>query len=257
MLASAARAHAGGSGCGNSNMVALKMGKTAMVTMVAICFARFLHVANAFTLSDGSCDGKQVALASIERERERVAMATSGAATKVFFSVPENIAAKIELPDSFYRLSLEELKREAEIRKKKMADSQLLIPRSLKEKQAKAARRRYTRTVIRIQFPDGVVLQGFFSPLEPTSSLYEFVSSALKEPSLEFRLLNPVNVKRRVIPSFTPGEKQTTLEEEQLVPSALIKFIPSETDSVVFTGLVNELLEISEPLVSDSAVSPI
>ena len=91
----------------------------------------------------------------------------------MFFSVSENIAAKIELPDSFYNLSLEELKRESELRKKKMADSQLLIPRSLKEKQAKAARKRYTRTVIRIQFPDGVVLQGIFSPLEPTSSLYE------------------------------------------------------------------------------------
>lgn len=91
----------------------------------------------------------------------------------MYFSVAENIAAKIELPDSFYNLSLEEVKREAEMRKKKMADSQLLIPRSLKEKQAKAARKRYTKTVIRIQFPDGVVLQGIFYPWEPTSSLYE------------------------------------------------------------------------------------
>ncbi|KAF4355433.1 hypothetical protein F8388_015187 [Cannabis sativa] len=176
--------------------------------------------------------------------------------TKVFFSVSENLAAKIELPDSFYKMSIEEVRREAEMRRKKLADSQLLIPRSLKEKQAKAARKRYTKTVIRVQFPDGVVLQAIFSPFEPTSSLYEFVSSALKEPSLEFHLLNPVNIKRRVIPCFpTEGGKQTTLEEEDLVPSALIKFRPSETDSVVFTGLRNELLEISEPLLPDSAVS--
>jgi UBX domain-containing protein 6 len=92
---------------------------------------------------------------------------------RVFFSVPESVAAKIVLPASFYNLSLEELKREADMRKKKIADSQILIPKSFKEKQAKAARRRYTKTIIRIQFPDGVVLQGIFSPWEPTSCLYE------------------------------------------------------------------------------------
>ncbi|XP_074308784.1 plant UBX domain-containing protein 2 [Silene latifolia] len=168
---------------------------------------------------------------------------------KVFFSVSESVAARIELPDSFYKLSLEEVRREAEMRKKKMADSQLLIPKSLKEKQAQAARKRYTRTIIRVQFPDGVVLQGVFSPREPTSALYEFVSSALKQQGLEFELIHPIPVKRRVIPCFPkPGERGSTLEEEDLIPSALVKFKPIETDSMVFTGLTNELLEISEPL---------
>uniref|UniRef100_A0A5B7A1G8 Plant UBX domain-containing protein 2 n=1 Tax=Davidia involucrata TaxID=16924 RepID=A0A5B7A1G8_DAVIN len=177
---------------------------------------------------------------------------------RVFFSVPESVAAKIELPDSFYNLSIDEMKREADMRKKKIAESQLLIPKSTKEKQAKAARKRYRKTVIRVQFPDGVVLQGVFFPWEPTSALYEFVGSALKEASLEFELLHPVVIKRRVIPSFpAPGERAITLEDEDLVPAALIKFRPIETDSVVFTGLCNELLEISEPLLTSSAVAPI
>ncbi|KAJ7954303.1 Plant UBX domain protein [Quillaja saponaria] len=171
---------------------------------------------------------------------------------KVFFSVPESIAAKIELPDSFYKLSVEEVKREAELRRKKIAESQLLIPKSYKEKQAKASRKRYTKTLIRIQFPDGVVLQGVFSPWESTTSLYEFVSSALKEPNLNFELLHPLLVQRRVIPQFpVSGNKAKTLDEEDLVPSALIKFRPIETDSMAFTGLCNELLEISEPLLND------
>uniref|UniRef100_A0A6N2KRG6 UBX domain-containing protein n=1 Tax=Salix viminalis TaxID=40686 RepID=A0A6N2KRG6_SALVM len=168
---------------------------------------------------------------------------------RVFFSVPENVAARIELPDSFYSLSAEEIKRETDMRKKKIAESQLLIPKSYKEKQAKAARKRYKRTIIRIQFPDGVVLQGVFAPWESTTALYEFVSSALKDPGLEFELLHPVAVKRRVIPHFpSVGERVTTLDAEDLVPSCLIKFRPIETDSSVFTGLCNELLEISEPL---------
>ncbi|MCI02145.1 UBX domain-containing protein 6-like, partial [Trifolium medium] len=92
---------------------------------------------------------------------------------KVFFAVAESVAAKIELPDSFYKRSAEEVRREAELRKKKFEESQLLIPKSLREKQAKAAKKRYTRTIIRIQFPDGAVLQGVFAPWEPTSALYE------------------------------------------------------------------------------------
>ncbi|XP_065855599.1 plant UBX domain-containing protein 2 [Euphorbia lathyris] len=168
---------------------------------------------------------------------------------RVFFSVPENVAARIELPDSFYNLSLDEVKREADARKKKIAESQLLIPKSYKEKQAKAARRRYRRTLVRIQFPDGVVLQGVFAPWETTSALYEFVSASLKDPSLEFDLVHPLPVKRRVIPHFpNAGEKPSTLDDEDLVPSALIKFRPIETDDSVFTGLCNELLQISEPL---------
>lgn len=91
----------------------------------------------------------------------------------MFFSVPESVAAKIDLPDSFYNLSAQELKREADLRRKKLEESQLLIPKSYKEKQAQLARRRYKATVIRIQFPDGVVLQGVFLPWEPTTALYE------------------------------------------------------------------------------------
>lgn len=94
----------------------------------------------------------------------------------VFFSVSESVAAKIELPDSFYKLSVDEVKREADARRKKIAESQLLVPKSFKEKQAKAARKRYTKTVIRVQFPDGVVLQGVFFPREPTTALYEVSS---------------------------------------------------------------------------------
>ncbi|XP_004297448.1 PREDICTED: UBX domain-containing protein 6 [Fragaria vesca subsp. vesca] len=175
--------------------------------------------------------------------------------TRVFFSVSESLAAKIELPESFYSLSAMELKREAEARKKKIEDSQMLIPKSYREKQAKAAKKRYTKTVIRVQFPDGVVLQGVFSPAEPTSALYEYVSLALKEPCLEFELLNPVAIKRRVIPhSPAPGERPATLADEDLVPSALVKFKPMETDTIVFTGLCNELLQISEPLGNGSAL---
>lgn len=61
----------------------------------------------------------------------------------------------------------------ADMRRKKIEESQLLIPRSYREKQAQAARKKYKKTLIRVQFPDGVVLQGIFLSSEPTTALYE------------------------------------------------------------------------------------
>ncbi|GLJ46755.1 hypothetical protein SUGI_0986020 [Cryptomeria japonica] len=168
---------------------------------------------------------------------------------RVFFAAPESMAAKIELPDSFFQLTATELKREADSRKKKIEDSQLLIPKSFREKQIKTARKRYKATVIRIQFPDGVILQGVFHSSEPANVLYQFARSALKDSSLDFELLGPAVPKSCTIPrDAKSGEKILTLEDQDLVPAALIKFKPIETDSIVFTGLCNDLLAGSEPL---------
>ncbi|BAF25036.2 Os09g0401600 [Oryza sativa Japonica Group] len=163
---------------------------------------------------------------------------------RVFFSVAASSVAENDLPDSFYSLSNEEIRNEAKMRRERLEQSRLLIPKSYKEKQALAARQKYKQALIRIQFPDGVILQGVFLPAEPISSLYEFVASSLKQPSLEFDLICPAGPRTRVIPPFPkPGEQARTLRDEDLVPSARLTFKPKETDSVVFTGLLDELLE--------------
>ncbi|KAI0516294.1 hypothetical protein KFK09_008966 [Dendrobium nobile] len=83
----------------------------------------------------------------------------------------------------------------------------------------------------------------------------KFVSSALKDPTLEFELLSPAMSRVHAIPRFRGADGRTpTLEEESLVPSALIKFKPIETDSIVFTGLANEFLELIEPLTGAATV---
>uniref|UniRef100_A0A0A8XNB3 UBX domain-containing protein n=1 Tax=Arundo donax TaxID=35708 RepID=A0A0A8XNB3_ARUDO len=140
------------------------------------------------------------------------------------------------------------------MRRERLEQSRLLIPKSYKEKQALAARQKYKQAVIRVQFPDRVTLQGVFLPGEPTSSLYEFVASALKQPGLEFELICPAVPKPRVVTHFPKlGERACTLQEEDLVPSALLKFKPKETDSVVFTGVLDELLVTSEPFTAASS----
>ncbi|CAN6217602.1 unnamed protein product [Urochloa humidicola] len=168
---------------------------------------------------------------------------------RVFFSVPGSSVADNDVPDSFYNLTGEEIRNEAKMRRERLEQSRLLIPKSYKEKQALAARQKYKQAVIRVQFPDRVILQGVFLPGEATGSLYEFVASALKQPGLEFELICQAIPKSRVVPHYPkPGERARTLQEEDLVPSALLKFKPKETDSIVFTGLLDELLQASEPL---------
>jgi UBX domain-containing protein 6 len=89
----------------------------------------------------------------------------------------------------------------------------------------------------------------FVAPTDALFSPIQFVASALKQPGLEFKLICPAVPKPRVVPHFPkPGEQARTLQEEDLVPSALLKFKPKETDSVMFTGLLDELLQASEPL---------
>nr|XP_020186328.2 LOW QUALITY PROTEIN: plant UBX domain-containing protein 2 [Aegilops tauschii subsp. strangulata] len=173
---------------------------------------------------------------------------------RVFFNVRGSSVAEIDTPDSFYKLSGEEVRNEAKMRRERLEQSRLLIPKSYKEKQALAARQKYKQAVIRVQFPDGVILQGVFLPAEATGSLYEFVADALKQPGLEFDLICPAVPRSRVLPhSPNTGERARTLQDEGLVPSALLKFKPNETDSVVFTGLLDKLLEASEPFTAASS----
>ncbi|EEC75800.1 hypothetical protein OsI_12736 [Oryza sativa Indica Group] len=146
---------------------------------------------------------------------------------RVFFSVAASSVAENDLPDYFYSLSNEEVRNEAKMRRGRLEQSWLLIPKSYKEKQALAARQKYKQALIRIPFPDGVILQGVFLPTEPISSLYEFAASALKQPSLEFDLICPAGPRTRVTPPFPqPGERAHTLLDEDLVPSARLTFKP-------------------------------
>jgi UBX domain-containing protein 6 len=95
---------------------------------------------------------------------------------RVFFSLPGSAVAETDLPDLFYNLTSEEIRNEAKMRRERIERSRLLIPKSYKEKQALAARQKYKQAVIRVQFPDSVILQGVFLPGETTGSLYEVIS---------------------------------------------------------------------------------
>ncbi|CAM6032983.1 unnamed protein product [Sphagnum compactum] len=170
---------------------------------------------------------------------------------RLFHASDENQAAKIELPDSFFELTASEVKMEAAARKKRLEEGQLLIPKSFRAKQASIAQQRYKAVVIRVQFPDGIVLQGMFLPGELTSAIYQYVASVLNNANTEFELSLPLASKCRVVPSSSPDSSEkaaVTLAAADLVPTALLKFRPLGLSG--FTGLRQEYVTLCEPLTS-------
>uniref|UniRef100_A0A4W5JSH4 UBX domain-containing protein n=1 Tax=Hucho hucho TaxID=62062 RepID=A0A4W5JSH4_9TELE len=75
----------------------------------------------------------------------------------------------------------------------------------------------FVQVVLRVQFPDRRVLQGFFRPLETVAALRHFVKSHLQDPQLPFYLF--------IAPPKTILEDPTaTLFQAGLFPAALVYF---------------------------------
>ncbi|XP_064814135.1 tether containing UBX domain for GLUT4 [Oncorhynchus masou masou] len=92
-----------------------------------------------------------------------------------------------------------------------------LMTKALRESQMKDKMDRYPRVVLRVQFPDRCVLQGFFRPLETVAALRHFVKSHLQDPQLPFYLF--------IAPPKTILEDPTaTLFQADLFPAALVYF---------------------------------
>eukprot|EP00897_Mesotaenium_endlicherianum_P009706 jgi/Mesen1/8764/ME000524S08057 len=145
-------------------------------------------------------------------------------------------AARIEVPDAFYNKTAAEVRAEALARKKRLEDSQVLMTRAQRERLAAggAARRLYNTCIMRVQFPDGLLLQGLFLPQEPTSAL-----------AFPFPTKNPF------IPSVaSPSSPMPTLEDADLVPASLIKFRPLDLSPYTYTGLHRHYVALAQPLTS-------
>lgn len=75
----------------------------------------------------------------------------------------------------------------------------------------------YLQVVLRVQFPDRHVLQGFFRPLETVGAVRHFVQSHLEDPQLSFYLfITP--------PKTILDDPSATLFQADLFPGALVYF---------------------------------
>ncbi|KAL3875966.1 hypothetical protein ACJMK2_033860 [Sinanodonta woodiana] len=167
----------------------------------------------------------------------------------VVFSLDENInrgeVGNEDLPDDFYEVTVEDVKKlMADIeRKREEEQNQPLMTKALRQAQLEVKYSKYTKVVIRLQFPDRLVLQGVFKPTETIFALQTFVKDHLEEKSEPFYLYTapPKNVL---------NDLSQTLLEAHLVPASVVYFGSQETRENYLSKAI--LAEISPRAKADS-----
>uniref|UniRef100_A0A8C6KBQ3 ASPSCR1 tether for SLC2A4, UBX domain containing n=1 Tax=Nothobranchius furzeri TaxID=105023 RepID=A0A8C6KBQ3_NOTFU len=108
-----------------------------------------------------------------------------------------------DLPDEFFEVTVDDVrKRFAQLKSErwKSLEETPLMTKSMRETRMKEKIERYPKVVLRVQFPDRHVLQGFFRPLE-TGVCLCFVRSHLEDPRVSFYLCK-CSVLLKFLPSI-------------------------------------------------------
>ncbi|KAH8355944.1 hypothetical protein KR200_003723 [Drosophila serrata] len=140
----------------------------------------------------------------------------------VLFSLDETKKQADDLPDSFFDLTVNDLKMVLRDLKRTSTgdDDAPLLTAKLRElerqKTMLAKLNQYKDCVLRIQFPDRFVLQGIFKPHEQLGKVEEFVRQFLAQPGEQFHLFTIP--PKKVLPS------SETLLELNFVPNAIVHF---------------------------------
>ncbi|XP_061625846.1 tether containing UBX domain for GLUT4 isoform X2 [Phyllopteryx taeniolatus] len=197
------------------------------------------------TLSS-SLSSSSLSMSAIESPKAKKAKPSHSSATKPVEREPliyhlermsHGSKDDVELPDEFFEVTMDDVrKRFAQLKsERKLLEETPLMTKTLRETQIKEKMDRYPKVVLRIQFPDRHVLQGFFRPLETVGALTNFVRSHLEDPNLSFYLF------------FTPPKKilddpAVTLFQANLFPGALV-YLGSDVKTEFY--LKRELLKSS------------
>ncbi|KAL2716836.1 tether containing UBX domain for GLUT4 [Vespula squamosa] len=140
----------------------------------------------------------------------------------VFDQAGAQALPKIELPDSFFDLTVEDAKillRDAKRRREELEEAPLLTEAQRQLEQNKRILEqlnKYRRTVIRIQFPDQLVFQACFKPVESVQAIKDFIKNYLCDTSCDFTLYTA--------PPKYILNPEARLIDENLVPCAIIYY---------------------------------
>ncbi|KAI5644661.1 PUB domain-containing protein [Phthorimaea operculella] len=133
--------------------------------------------------------------------------------------LPSQAANKMALPPAFYALTPAEIKREQQLRQEAIEKSQMLRTKAMREKDEIREMRKYKFAIIRVRFPDGILLQGTFSVYERYTEVHEFVKENLEHSDLPFILNHPTGHKLNI-----DEDANKTLIDLRLVPATVLNF---------------------------------
>ncbi|XP_034236603.1 UBX domain-containing protein 6 [Thrips palmi] len=131
---------------------------------------------------------------------------------------PSQAAKRVELPPVFFNITAEELKREQQLKSEGMERSMMLRTKAMREKEEMREMKKYRFALIRVRFPNGILLQGTFGVHEKISSILEFVRENLEDEELKFSLTTPSGHR------LTAEDEQCSLVDLRLVPATILIF---------------------------------
>lgn len=132
--------------------------------------------------------------------------------------LPSQAAKQVDLPPAFFNMTAEELKKEQQMRTEAVERSLMLRTKAMREKEEKREMRKYRYAVIRIRFPDGILLQGTFSVYEKLEAVNKFLRENLLNEDLPFILTTPIGHQ------LSDEDADKTLADLRLVPAAILTF---------------------------------
>ncbi|XP_037949700.1 UBX domain-containing protein 6 [Teleopsis dalmanni] len=143
---------------------------------------------------------------------------------------------RVTLPDDFYRISPEEIKREQQLRSEAIESAQVLKTKAMREREEQRNLRMYRYSLVRVKFPNGIYIQGTFNVYDRVSDIYEFVQSCLIDEATEFNLVISSGGK------FTEADLDKTLYDMRLIPNVSLLFTLTN-ETVINSADVNFLKE--------------
>ncbi|XP_076060811.1 UBX domain-containing protein 6-like [Oratosquilla oratoria] len=130
--------------------------------------------------------------------------------------LPAEAAKYTDLPPEFFNLTVEELKKEQQLRTDAVERNMMLRTKAMREREELREMRKYRFALIRIRFPDGLILQGTFYVYEKFGNVLLFIRE------------NLVQDWRPFILNLSGGgkidEEEQSLVELRLVPAVLLNF---------------------------------
>lgn len=125
---------------------------------------------------------------------------------------PSDHSLSFHLPNSFYNLTLEEAKREQGLLTEEVELNKQLRTKAMREKMKQI--RKYIYALIRIRFPDGVLLQGTFAVNEKFSEVRAFISENINVDWAPYLL--------KTMTGQTIDQDHETLSALGLIPSVVL-----------------------------------
>ncbi|GFQ83624.1 tether containing UBX domain for GLUT4, partial [Trichonephila clavata] len=154
---------------------------------------------------------------------------------------------KADLPDEFFELTVNDAKYLMETYRKERTEleNQPLLTKEQRDRQILEKLSRYSQTVIRIYFPERLVLQAVFSTTETVKTVQDFIQGYLTDINLNFYLyITPPKEK------LTPSK---TLLEAMLIPAAVVYF--GSSIQLPFYLMENLRNQLSDPRAAALAAS--